>query len=49
MRALRLPAWLESSVLARYQAGASHLFLLHGNVRDLAALRAPTTFRCPRA
>jgi SpoVK/Ycf46/Vps4 family AAA+-type ATPase len=35
VKALRLPAWLESSVLARYQAGASHLFLLHGNVRDL--------------
>jgi ATP-dependent 26S proteasome regulatory subunit len=35
MKALRLPGWLEASVLARYQAGASHLFLLHGNVRDL--------------
>ncbi|HVQ31667.1 MAG TPA: ATP-binding protein [Vicinamibacteria bacterium] len=35
MKALRLPAWLETSVLARYQAKASHLFLLHGNVRDL--------------
>jgi SpoVK/Ycf46/Vps4 family AAA+-type ATPase len=35
MKALRLPAWLEASLLARYHAGASHLFLLHGNVRDL--------------
>ena len=35
MKALRLPGWLETSVLARYQARASHLFLLHGNVRDL--------------
>ena len=35
MKALRLPGWLETSVLARYQAKASHLFLLHGNVRDL--------------
>ncbi len=35
MKALRVPGWLETSVLARYQAGASHLFLLHGNVRDL--------------
>jgi transitional endoplasmic reticulum ATPase len=35
MKSLRLPPWLETGVLARYQAGASHLFLLHGNVRDL--------------
>jgi AAA+ superfamily predicted ATPase len=33
MKALRTPGWL-SPVLERYQAGASHLFLLHGNVRD---------------
>ncbi len=33
MKALRTPAWLDP-VLDRYQAGASHLFLLHGNVRD---------------
>ena len=35
MRALRLPAWFSDAVLERYHAGASHLFLLHGNVRDL--------------
>jgi SpoVK/Ycf46/Vps4 family AAA+-type ATPase len=35
MKALRLPAWLQSSVLDRYHSGATHLFLLHGNVRDL--------------
>jgi transitional endoplasmic reticulum ATPase len=35
MKALRIPAWLQAGVLDRYQAGASHLFLLHGNVRDL--------------
>lgn len=29
-----MPAWLQA-VLARYHAGASHLFLLHGNVRDV--------------
>src|SRR5512143_3577956 len=33
MKALRTPEWLDP-VLERYQAGASHLFLLHGNVRD---------------
>jgi AAA+ superfamily predicted ATPase len=33
MRALRTPPWLRP-VLERYQGGASHLFLLHGNVRD---------------
>jgi SpoVK/Ycf46/Vps4 family AAA+-type ATPase len=32
---LRVPAWLQNGVLDRYQAGASHVFLLHGNVRDL--------------
>jgi AAA+ superfamily predicted ATPase len=35
MKALRVPAWLEKGVLERYHAGASHLFVLHGNVRDL--------------
>jgi AAA+ superfamily predicted ATPase len=35
MRALGLPAWLEAGVLDRYHAGASHVFVLHGNVRDL--------------
>ncbi len=35
MKALRLPAWLKACVLDRYHSGASHLFLLHGNVRDL--------------
>jgi AAA+ superfamily predicted ATPase len=32
---LRLPAWLRSAVLQRYHSGASHLFVLHGNVRDV--------------
>jgi AAA+ superfamily predicted ATPase len=35
MKPLRVPAWLTKGVLERYHAGASHLFLLHGNVRDL--------------
>ncbi len=35
MKQLRLPAWLQNGVLERYHAGASHLFLLHGNVRDV--------------
>jgi SpoVK/Ycf46/Vps4 family AAA+-type ATPase len=35
MKALRLPPWLVSGVLDRYHAGASHLFVLHGDVRDL--------------
>lgn len=35
MRHVRVPAWLASGVLDRYHAGASHLFLLHGNVRDV--------------
>ena len=35
MKSLRVPAWLASGVLERYHAGASHLFLLHGNVRDV--------------
>ena len=35
MNGLRIPSWLEGGVLDRYHAGASHLFLLHGNVRDV--------------
>ena len=35
MKALRIPGWLATGVLERYHAGASHLFLLHGNVRDV--------------
>lgn len=35
MKALRVPGWLGSGVLERYLSGASHLFLLHGNVRDV--------------
>jgi SpoVK/Ycf46/Vps4 family AAA+-type ATPase len=35
MRWLQVPSWLTAGVLERYHAGASHLFLLHGNVRDL--------------
>jgi ATP-dependent 26S proteasome regulatory subunit len=35
VKALRVPAWLATGVLERYHAGASHLFLLHGNVRDV--------------
>jgi len=35
MKELRLPAWLRAGVLQRYHSGASHLFLLHGNVRDV--------------
>jgi len=35
MKALLAPAWLRTGVLARYHFGASHLFLLHGNVRDV--------------
>ncbi len=34
MKELRIPAWLAKGVLDRYHAGASHLFLLCGNVRD---------------
>ncbi|HEY7510971.1 MAG TPA: ATP-binding protein [Vicinamibacteria bacterium] len=33
--ALRVPPWARKGILDRYQAGASHVFLLHGNVRDL--------------
>jgi len=32
---VRLPSWMAAGVLERYEAGASHLFLLHGNVRDV--------------
>jgi ATPase family associated with various cellular activities (AAA)/AAA+ lid domain len=35
MKTLRVPSWLGAGVLERYHAGASHLFLLHGNVRDV--------------
>jgi transitional endoplasmic reticulum ATPase len=35
MKGLRVPGWLAAGVLDRYHAGASHLFLLHGNVRDV--------------
>jgi len=35
LRAVRVPAWLQSAVLDRYHSGASHLFLLHGNIRDV--------------
>ncbi|HEY8151089.1 MAG TPA: ATP-binding protein [Vicinamibacteria bacterium] len=35
MKDIRVPAWLTAGVLERYHAGASHLFLLHGNVRDV--------------
>ena len=37
---LRVPAWLQRGVLDRYHAGASHVFLLHGNVRDLQGFGA---------
>jgi len=35
MNELRVPAWLQAGVLQRHLSGASHLFLLHGNVRDV--------------
>jgi hypothetical protein len=35
MKATRVPPWLLDGLVDRYQAGSSHLFLLHGNVRDL--------------
>jgi SpoVK/Ycf46/Vps4 family AAA+-type ATPase len=35
MKSLRVPGWLQTGMLERYHAGASHLFLLHGNVRDV--------------
>jgi hypothetical protein len=34
VKALRAPSWLTTGVLERYHSGASHLFLLHGNVKD---------------
>lgn len=40
MRAVRVPGWLASGVLERYHAGASHLFLLHGNIRDVHPIGA---------
>jgi AAA+ superfamily predicted ATPase len=39
MKSLRVPGWLASGMLERYHSGASHLFLLHGNVRGRASLR----------
>ena len=35
MIAVRVPGWLRAALLERYHAGASHLFVLHGNVRDV--------------
>src|SRR5262249_42049127 len=35
VKTVRVPGWLGAGVLERYHAGASHLFLLHGNVRDV--------------
>jgi AAA+ superfamily predicted ATPase len=35
---LRAPGWLRAGVLDRYHSGASHLFLLEGNVRDVHAI-----------
>jgi AAA+ superfamily predicted ATPase len=35
MKDIRVPSWLTAGVLERYHSGASHLFLLHGNVRDV--------------
>jgi AAA+ superfamily predicted ATPase len=32
---VRVPGWLGPGVLDRYHSGASHLFVLHGNVRDV--------------
>ena len=32
---LRVPGWLRTGLLDRYHSGASHLFLLEGNVRDV--------------
>jgi AAA+ superfamily predicted ATPase len=34
---LRVPGWLRTGLLDRYHSGASHLFLLEGNVRDVHA------------
>ena len=35
--ALRVPDWFAAGVLDRYHSRGSHLFLLHGNVRDVFA------------
>jgi AAA+ superfamily predicted ATPase len=35
VKSLRLPPWLKTGVVDRYQSGASHFFVLHGNVRDV--------------
>jgi AAA+ superfamily predicted ATPase len=35
MNALSIPKWLQTGVVDRYLSGASHMFLLHGNVRDV--------------
>jgi SpoVK/Ycf46/Vps4 family AAA+-type ATPase len=35
VKTLRLPPWLKTGLLDRYLSGASHFFVLHGNVRDL--------------
>ncbi|HEY7514960.1 MAG TPA: hypothetical protein VIC87_10805, partial [Vicinamibacteria bacterium] len=35
MKTLRLPPWLKAGLLDRYLSGASHFFVLHGNVRDV--------------
>jgi len=40
VKAVRIPGWLGAAVLDRYHSGASHLFLLHGNVRDVHAFGA---------
>jgi AAA+ superfamily predicted ATPase len=40
LKLLRVPSWLQQGVLERYQAGASHVFLLHGNVRDVHSFGA---------
>jgi len=36
VKALRIPGWLARGVIDRYHSGASHLFLLHGNIRDVS-------------
>jgi SpoVK/Ycf46/Vps4 family AAA+-type ATPase len=35
VKTLRLPPWLKAGLLDRYLSGASHFFVLHGNVRDV--------------
>jgi AAA+ superfamily predicted ATPase len=32
---VRVPEWLRAAVLERYHSGASHMFLLHGNIKDV--------------